>query len=308
MDSFRALVVDKQNDAFDVGIRELRVEDLPEGDVTLRVAYSSINYKDGMAATPGGRVVRAYPIVPGIDLAGTVVASSNARWREGDEVIATGYELGTGRFGGYGEYARVPGEWLVARPAGLTLREAMIVGTAGFTAALSIQRLEANGLTNAAGPVLVLGATGGVGSHAVAMLARAGYEVTASTGKASEHDYLRRLGARNIIGREALMPPEGDRKPLRSEQWAAAIDPVGGPSLPYGARHDPLWRLRRAERLDGRRGISGDGVSVHFARRQSAGDRLRQLPRAVARAAVVPHRRGVEAGTARGHGGRRSRA
>ncbi|WP_201755350.1 acrylyl-CoA reductase family protein [Paenibacillus glycinis] len=233
MDSFRALVVDKQSDAFDVGIRELRMEDLPEGDVTIRVAYSSINYKDGMAATPGGRVVRAYPIVPGIDLAGTVVASSNARWREGDEIIATGYELGTARFGGYSEYARVPGDWLVARPPGLTLREAMIAGTAGFTAALSMQRLEANGLKNAAGPVLVLGATGGVGSHAVAMLARAGYEVTASTGKASEHDYLRGLGARHIIGREALMPPEGDRKPLRSEQWAAAIDPVGGASLPY---------------------------------------------------------------------------
>ncbi|MBO7747592.1 acryloyl-CoA reductase [Paenibacillus sp. MWE-103] len=233
MKTFKAVVVDKQDDRFEIGVRELRLSDLPEGDVTIRVAYSGINYKDGLAATPGGRVLRAYPMIPGIDLAGTVVASSHPRWREGDEVIATGYELGTGRFGGYSEYARVPGDWLTSRPPGLTLREAMLVGTAGFTAALSLHRLEANGLAPGAGPVLVLGATGGVGSHAVAMLARAGYDVTASTGKASEHDYLRLLGARDVIGREALQAPEGERKPLRAERWAAAVDPVGGPSLPY---------------------------------------------------------------------------
>ncbi|WP_219833972.1 acryloyl-CoA reductase [Paenibacillus sp. R14(2021)] len=233
MDTFKAVVVDKQGDSFSLGLRELSMTDLPMGDVTVRVAYSSINYKDGLAATPSGRVVRAYPIIPGVDLAGTVIASADSRWREGDEVFATGWGMGTDVFGGYSEYARVSGDWLTARPSGLSLREAMIVGTAGFTAALSIHRLEASGLTVDSGKVLVLGATGGVGSHAVAMLARAGYEVTASTGKASEHAYLRSLGAKEIIGREALLPAEGDRKPMRSEQWAAAVDPVGGASLAY---------------------------------------------------------------------------
>ncbi|REE67600.1 putative YhdH/YhfP family quinone oxidoreductase [Paenibacillus taihuensis] len=231
--SFKALMVDKQSDRFEIGIRDLSLADLPQENVTIRVSYSSINYKDGLAATPDGRVLRAYPMIPGIDLAGTVVSSSDSRWREGDEVIATGYGLGTDYFGGYSEYARIRGDWLTALPQGLTLREAMIIGTAGFTAALSLHRLESNGLVPGAGPVLVLGATGGVGSHAVAMLARAGYDVTASTGKSSEHDYLRMLGAREIISREALQAPEGSRRALNSEHWAAAVDPVGGASLPY---------------------------------------------------------------------------
>ncbi|WP_426451582.1 acryloyl-CoA reductase [Paenibacillus sp. S-38] len=231
MTRLRAWMVNKTEDGtFSAGLQELGREQLPEGEVTVKVAYSGINYKDALASSPSGKVVRSYPMVPGIDLAGTVAASSHPRFREGDAVLATGYELGTGRFGGFAEEARLPGDWLVPLPSGLTLREAMILGTAGFTAALSVHRLEAAGLRPETGGVLVTGATGGVGGHAVAMLAGLGYEVTASTGKASAHAYLASLGASAVIDRAELAAAGG--RPLRSERWAGAVDPVGGTQLP----------------------------------------------------------------------------
>ncbi len=193
---FKALVVDKKDNDFSVEIRSLSFDDLPAGDVVIKVAYSSINYKDGLASTAEGKVVRSYPFVPGIDLAGTVISSQDPRFHEGDEVIATSYEIGVSHYGGFSEYARIPGDWIVPLPENLSLKEAMAYGTAGFTAALSIQRLEENGLTPEKGKVLVTGATGGVGSLAVAMLAKKGFHVAASTGKETEHEYLHKLGGK----------------------------------------------------------------------------------------------------------------
>jgi len=209
----------------------LSLDDLPEGEVIIRVAYSSVNYKDGLAATPDGKIVRNYPHVPGIDLAGTVVSSEDNKFKEGDKVIATSYEIGVSHYGGYSEYARIPAKWIVPLPEGLTMKEAMTYGTAGFTAALSVYQLEHNGLKPENGPVLVTGASGGVGSSAVAMLAKLGYNVVASTGKTSEHDYLRKIGAKDIISREDLQPEK--IRPLDKQHWAAAVDPVGGKSLAY---------------------------------------------------------------------------
>ncbi|WP_338450313.1 acryloyl-CoA reductase [Niallia oryzisoli] len=228
-ETFKALIVDKKEEDFRVSIEELTLQDLPEADVLIKVAYSSINYKDGLASTPDGKIVRSYPFVPGIDLAGTVVSSSDPRFKEGDEVIATSYEIGVSHFGGYSEYARIPGDWIVPLPDGLTMKEAMVYGTAGLTAALSIQRLEDNGVTPDKGKVLVTGATGGVGSLAVSMLAKLGYEVVASTGKESEHEFLRELGASEIISREDVH--NGKIKALDKQLWAGAVDPVGGETL-----------------------------------------------------------------------------
>ncbi|GAX90728.1 NADPH:quinone oxidoreductase family protein [Effusibacillus lacus] len=227
---FRALWVEKTEDSFSVSVKELGLSDLPEGDVTIRVAYSSVNYKDGLACIPNGKIVRSYPFIPGIDLAGTVVDSKDSRFKEGDQVVITGYELGVAHFGGFSEYARVPADWVVPLPKGLSLKEAMAIGTAGFTAALSVQRLEDNGLNPERGPVIVTGATGGVGSTAVAMLAGLGYHVAASTGKASEHEYLHTLGAKEILGREEVTDTS---RPLQKERWAGAVDPVGGKTLAY---------------------------------------------------------------------------
>ncbi|KRF38615.1 acryloyl-CoA reductase [Paenibacillus sp. Soil787] len=231
MESFGALIVERSEEQFTANVKDLRLEDLPPGEVTIRVLFSGINYKDALALSPTGRVVRAYPMVPGIDLAGTVVASSDARFREGDEVLVTSYELGTGHYGGFSAYARVSADWVVPLPQGLTHREAMILGTAGFTAALSIQRMEENGLIKEQGPVLVRGATGGVGSSSVSMLAVLGYEVEASTGKSADHQYLLDLGAKRVLTREEIAPPVN--KPLNKEYWAGSVDPVGGESLAH---------------------------------------------------------------------------
>ncbi|KRE46256.1 acryloyl-CoA reductase [Paenibacillus sp. Soil724D2] len=231
MESFGALIVERSEKQFTANVKDLQLEDLPPGEVTIRVLYSGINYKDALALSPTGRVVRAYPMVPGIDLAGTVVTSSDRRFREGDEVLVTSYELGTGHYGGYSAFARVPADWVVPLPQGLTHREAMILGTAGFTAALSIQRMEENGLSKEQGPVLVRGATGGVGSSSVSMLAALGYEVEASTGKSADHQYLLDLGAKRVLTREELVPSVS--KPLNKEYWAGSVDPVGGDSLAH---------------------------------------------------------------------------
>jgi putative YhdH/YhfP family quinone oxidoreductase len=230
-DSFSAFVVDQSDAGFSADVRQFTLADLPAGDVTVRVRYSSVNYKDGLALLPESPVVTAYPMVPGIDLAGVVTESSDPRFTAGQEVIAIGRGLGTDHFGGFAEYARLSGDWLEPLPSGLTLKEAMALGTAGFTAALAIQRLEENGLKPGDGRVLVTGATGGVGSTAVNMLAGLGYEVTASTGKTSEHGYLKELGATEILGREEVCAHS--QAPLEGELWAGAVDPVGGDTLAY---------------------------------------------------------------------------
>ncbi|MGG3571760.1 acryloyl-CoA reductase [Bacillus gobiensis] len=227
--TFDALVVNKHDEKFTVDIDRLSSKDLPEGEVLIRVHYSSVNYKDSLAAIPNGNIVKKYPFVPGIDLAGVVVSSDDSRFQEGDEVFATSYDIGVSHFGGYSEFARIPADWIVPLPKGLTLREAMIIGTAGFTAALSIQDLEQNHLSPQKGKVLVTGSTGGVGSFAVALLSSLGYEVEASTGKESEEDYLKGLGASSIVSRDKVY--NGTLKALGKQEWAAAVDPVGGELL-----------------------------------------------------------------------------
>ncbi|PYI52586.1 acryloyl-CoA reductase [Paenibacillus flagellatus] len=229
MTAFRALFVDKEGDRCVTRVRTATEDELPAGGVTIRVAYSGVNYKDGLAVRPDGKIVTAYPFVPGIDLSGTVVRSEDGRFREGDRVLVTGYGLGVSHYGGYSELARVPADWVVPVPDGLSLREAMIVGTAGFTAALSIERLREHGVRPESGPVAVTGATGGVGSEAVALLAALGYEVAAGTGKADAAAFLRALGAADVLGRDEIAGSTA--KPLQKERWAGAVDPVGGPAL-----------------------------------------------------------------------------
>ena len=223
---FRAFVVNKVDDDFSASVQTLDESSLPEGNVTVAVDWSDLNYKDGLACTPNGRVVTSYPMTLGIDFAGTVVESSDSRYAAGDAVVATGYDLGTGHPGGYAERVRLSGDWLAPRPEGMTSEEAMTLGTAGITAAMSIDVIEKAGIGPDAGPVIVTGATGGVGSTAVAMLAARGFTVHASTGKASEHDFLRALGASEILDREELAAES--RRPIERERWAAAVDPVGG--------------------------------------------------------------------------------
>lgn len=229
-DTFKAYRVEKDGDDVTHGLVEQAMDQLPEGEVTIRVAFSSVNYKDGLATKAKGGVVQKYPLTIGIDMAGTVTESTDGRFKEGDEVLVTGFDTGVKHDGGYAEYARVPADWVVKRPDGLTLHETMLFGTAGFTAALAIRRLEENGVTPESGPVLVTGATGGVGSMAVSMLANLGYEVAASTGKKSEHDYLNLLGASQILSREEVSE-EG--RPLGKATWAGAIDQVGGTTLAW---------------------------------------------------------------------------
>ncbi|MFD2830274.1 acrylyl-CoA reductase family protein [Corticicoccus populi] len=226
---FKAVIVEQTGDSVQSSVKEIDRETLPKSDVLIKVEYTGVNYKDGLAASADGKIVNQYPFIPGIDLAGTVVESGDERFKAGDAVIATSYEIGVSHFGGFSEYASIPADWIVPLPEGLTLKESMIIGTAGFTAALSISRLEKNGLRKEDGEVLVTGATGGVGSLAVTMLSGLGYKVAASTGKQSEHDYLKMLGAERIISREAVY--NGKVKALDKEKWAAAVDPVGGEPL-----------------------------------------------------------------------------
>lgn len=227
--SFQAFKVNKSEENFSAQVEQISVDELPGAEVLIKVNYSSVNYKDGMASIPNSSIVKNYPMIPGIDLAGEVVESKDDRFSVGDKVIATSYEIGISHYGGYSEYARIPGDWIVPLPDGMTLEESMTLGTAGFTAALSVHRLEENGLTPNDGKVLVTGATGGVGSVAIAMLVKRGYEVVASTGTASAHEYLRTIGVSEIISREDVY--EEKVKPLAKQQWAAAVDPVGGQSL-----------------------------------------------------------------------------
>ena len=212
---------------------ETTLGELSAGDVVIEAAYSSVNYKDAMAATGAGTIIRRFPIVAGIDVAGTVESSADARFRAGDPVLVTGYELGVAHDGGYAEYVRVPADWVVPVPPGLTPFDVMAIGTAGFTAALSVVHLERNGLQPANGPVIVTGATGGVGSLGVQCLAARGYQVTAMTGKDGEHEYLRSIGAADVLPRSAVQP---STRPILKATWAGAIDPVGGETLAWLTR------------------------------------------------------------------------
>ncbi len=227
---FDALVVEKDEDGkTHAEVRQIGDDDLPEGEVTVAVEYSTVNYKDGLCIGPGGGLVKTYPHVPGIDFAGTVEASDDERYAPGDRVILTGWRVGEVHWGGYAQKARVKADWLVPLPDGLTTRQAMAVGTAGLTAMLALNALEDHGLRPGSGPVLVTGATGGVGSVATALLARLGYEVAAVTGKSEEEGYLRDLGATTIVPRSDLA--ETVKRPLKSETWAGCIDAVGGAML-----------------------------------------------------------------------------
>lgn len=226
----RAFVAEQGDGEVERGLRDLPVEDLGEGDVLVRVGWSSVNYKDALATIPKGGVARISPLVPGVDLVGTVVEGSGDV-AEGQEVLAHGYDLGVSHHGGFAEYARVPSGWVVPLPEGLSPRQAMAIGTAGYTAALSVHQLEHHGLQAGSGPVLVTGATGGVGSTAVAILAGRGYEVVASTGKADEAEYLRELGAAEVVGRDEVSAPA--ERPLERQRWAGAVDCVGGATLSY---------------------------------------------------------------------------
>jgi acrylyl-CoA reductase (NADPH) len=214
-------------------IVETSIDELSPGDVVIQAAYSGVNYKDALAATGAGKIVRRFPLIGGIDVSGTVASSADARFKPGDPVLVTGYDLGQAHDGGYAQFVRVPADWVVPVPDSLTLFDAMAIGTAGFTAALSIHEMEHNGLAPGTGPVIVAGATGGVGSLAIQGLAARGYRVTALTGKEQEADYLRSLGAADVLARGSL---QMGTKPLEKATWAGAVDPVGGETLAWLTR------------------------------------------------------------------------
>lgn len=229
--TFKAFLIRQDEGKVASGFVDMTEAELDPGEVTIRVAYSSVNYKDALAATGAGRIIRRYPCIGGIDLSGTVIASADPRFAPGDQVLATSYDIGVAHHGGYAEVARIPANWVIKLPAGLSLRDAMALGTAGFTAALGIVRMEENGLRPANGPVIVTGATGGVGSLAIDMLAGLGYHVAALTGKAAEQDYLLGLGAKEVMLRQSL--DLAKIKPLGKETWAGAVDNLGGDVLAW---------------------------------------------------------------------------
>ncbi len=228
---FNALVVtrDEETRKTAAAVKQIGLDDLPEGEVTVAVEYSTVNYKDGLCIGPGGGLVRKYPHVPGIDLAGTVEASSDDRYKVGDKVVLTGWRVGEAHWGGYSQKARVKADWLVPLPEGLDTRQAMAVGTAGFTAMLAVMALEDHGLEKGQGPVLVTGAAGGVGSVATAILANLGYEVAGVTGRPETSDYLTSLGATQIVARDEIN--ETTKRPLETETWSGCVDAVGGAML-----------------------------------------------------------------------------
>ena len=232
-DTFRAYRIFSDAGTIHGRIVDATLDELTPGDVVIKAAYSSVNYKDALAATGAGKILRRFPLIGGIDVSGNVASSTDARFREGEEVLVTGYDLGVSQDGGYSEYVRVPADWVVKLPPGLSLFDVMAIGTAGFTAALSIVQLEHNGLRPENGPVIVTGATGGVGSIAVAALSTLGYRVAALTRKDRQHDYLRTLGAADVIATGSL---QMGTRPLEKATWAGAVDPVGGETLAWLTR------------------------------------------------------------------------
>ena len=231
MNSFKALLIEERDGKVSSGLVRMDESQLDAGGVTIRVAYSSINYKDALAATGAGKIIRRFPCVGGIDMSGTVIESTDPRFKPGDRVVATSFDIGVAHHGGYAEIARVPADWVVPLPAGLSLFDAMVLGTAGFTAALGIVRMEENGLRPEKGAVIVTGATGGVGSLAIDMLAKLGYHVVALTGKEAEAAYLRELGAAEVLLRESLDLTK--IRPLDRGRWAGAVDNLGGDYLAW---------------------------------------------------------------------------
>ncbi|MEA2866537.1 MAG: acrylyl-CoA reductase, partial [Bradyrhizobium sp.] len=228
MGTFKAIRIDKAEKGTTVALTQFDEAELMEGDVTVRVEWSALNYKDGLAVTGKAPVVRRFPMIAGVDLAGTVEQSSHPQWKAGDKVICTGWGLGETHLGAYAEKARVKGDWLVRLPEGMSTRDAMAIGTAGFTAVLAVLALEKHGLAPNNGPIVVTGAAGGVGSVAIAVLSKLGYHVIASTGRMSEAGYLKSLGATEVIDRSEL---SGPAKPLAKERWAGGIDSVGSTTL-----------------------------------------------------------------------------
>jgi acrylyl-CoA reductase (NADPH) len=284
--TFRAYVAEKVDGRVERGVREFAEADLPAGEVEIRVGWSSVNYKDALATRADGKVARISPLIPGIDLAGEVVASDEPTIGVGAAVLAHGYDLGVSRHGGYTEYQRVPAGWVVPLAPGLSPRQAMAIGTAGFTAAMSVVALEDRGLQPDSGPVLVTGASGGVGGTALAILAERGYEVWAATGKGDEAARLRQLGASGILTRDEVT---AEGRPLEAERWAGAVDAVGGATLPYVLR---TLRTGGAVAASGNAGgarlettvfpfilrgvalLGMDSVLVPIARRRELWDRL----------------------------------
>lgn len=225
---FNAILIEKNDSQQEVAVTSLETDALPEGDVLVRVDYSTINYKDALAITGASPVVRQFPMVPGIDLAGVVEQSDHPQWKSGDKVVLNGWGVGEAHWGGLAQYARLNGDWLVALPETFDTRQAMIIGTAGYTAALCVDALVNHGIAPDAGEILVTGASGGVGSIAIALLAKAGYTVVASTGKLDESAYLKALGASDVMDRAALSEAG---KPMQRERWAGVVDAVGGNTL-----------------------------------------------------------------------------
>ena len=276
MSRFRAFRITNTDGTINGSIVEATLDELTAGDVVIKAEYSSVNYKDALAATGTGKILRRFPLIGGIDVAGTVASSTDSRWREGDRVLVTGYDLGVSQDGGYAGYVRVPADWVVRMPDGLTPRDAMVLGTAGFTAGLAIVRLERNGLAPGQGTVAVTGATGGVGSVAIAALSRLGYDVTAITGKDDAHDYVRSLGARDVLSRTTLVM---GTRPLETARWAGAVDAVGGDLLAWLTRTTNHWGGDREHRPHRRRRAAHDGDAVHPARRHPHRHRLRDCAR-----------------------------
>ena len=231
MQTFKAYRTFEQDKVVSSRFVDLSLDDLDAGDVVIRTKYSTINYKDALSYGGAGKIMRKFPTVAGIDMAGTVERSNDARWKRGDKVIVTGYDLGVSHDGGYSEYCRVPADWIVRRPESMTAFDAMTLGTAGFTAALAIHLMQLNGLVPENGPVAVTGATGGVGSVAIEILAKQGHDVVAITGKARESDYLRRIGARDVMLRSSI--ELGSARPLEKATWAGAVDNLGGDLLAW---------------------------------------------------------------------------
>lgn len=238
MSEFKALRVHQEAEQVAARLDQMHLDDLSAGDVVIQTSYSCINYKDAMAVTGAGRVVRQFPLVPGIDAAGRILHSDDARFKEGEAVLVTGYGLGENHDGGYSERVRVSADWLIRIPEGLSEREAMQIGTAGFTAALALERLERAGTNPSQGPVLVTGATGGVGSLAIDIFSKAGYSVTALTGKTEQVDYLKSLGADEVLLSDEL---ELSKRPLESGRWGAAVDSLGGDVLAWILASTKPW-------------------------------------------------------------------
>ena len=231
MDKFNAFLIEEVDGKVVSGFKQMKLTDLDAGEVVIKTAYSSVNFKDALAATGAGKIIRRFPCIGGIDLSGTVVESSSSEFSVGDEVIATSYDIGVAHHGGYAEYSRVPAEWVVPMPKGLDLFSSMALGTAGFTAGLAVERMEHDGLAPSAGPVVVNGATGGVGGIAVDILSGLGYSVTAMTGKSDQEGYLKNLGASEILLRDSIDLEK--IKPLARETWAGAVDNLGGDILSW---------------------------------------------------------------------------